>query len=29
VKVAWSTGAIVRSGADFTTFSVGWQTAWF
>jgi hypothetical protein len=29
VKVAWSTGAIVRFGADFTTFSVGWQTAWF
>jgi hypothetical protein len=27
-KVAWSTGAVVRSGADFTTFSVGWQTGW-
>jgi hypothetical protein len=29
VKVAWSTGAIIRYGADFTTFSVGWQTGWF
>lgn len=29
VKFAWSMGAIVRSGADFTAFSVGWQTAWF
>jgi hypothetical protein len=29
VKVAWSTGAVVRSGADFTAFSIGWQTAWF
>ena len=28
IKVAGSTGAIVRSGADFTTFSVGWQTGW-
>lgn len=29
VKLAWSTGAVVRSGADFTAFSVGWQTVWF
>jgi hypothetical protein len=28
VKIAYSTGAIVRFGADFDTFSVGWQTAW-
>jgi hypothetical protein len=28
VKVAWSTGAIVRFGADFTTYSVAWQTGW-
>jgi hypothetical protein len=28
VKVAWSTGAIVRSGADFDTVSVGWTTGW-
>jgi hypothetical protein len=28
VKLAASTGAIVRSGADFTTFSIGWQTGW-
>ncbi len=28
IKVAWSTGAVVRSGADFTTISVGWQAAW-
>ena len=26
VKFAFSTGAIIRSGADFSTFSVGWQT---
>ena len=26
VKFAFSTGAIIRSGADFTTVSVGWQT---
>ena len=25
IKVGWSTGAIIRSGADFTTLSVGWQ----
>ncbi len=29
VKFAGSTGAIIRSGADFTTFSVGWQTTFF
>ncbi len=28
VKIAYSTGAIVRFGANFDTFSVGWQTAW-
>ena len=28
IKVACSTGAIVRFGADFTTLSVGWQTGW-
>jgi hypothetical protein len=28
IKVAWSTGAIIRSGADFRTISVGWQTGW-
>ncbi len=28
IKVAVSTGAIVRYGANFTTFSFGWQTAW-
>jgi hypothetical protein len=29
VKMAISTGAIVRYGADFTTISVGWQTFFF
>lgn len=29
LKLAASTGAIVRSGQDFTTFSLGWQTTWF
>jgi len=29
LKFAVSTGAIVRSGANFTTFSVGWQQAFF
>jgi hypothetical protein len=29
LKFAFSTGAIVRSGADFTTLSVGWQTTFF
>jgi hypothetical protein len=28
VKLACSTGAVIRSGADFTTVSIGWQTAW-
>jgi Putative MetA-pathway of phenol degradation len=26
LKVAFSTGAVIRSGADFTTVSVGWQS---
>lgn len=29
IKFAGSTGAIVRSGANFTTFSVGWQHAFY
>jgi hypothetical protein len=29
VKLAASTGAIVRLGADFTTFSLGWQSTFF
>lgn len=29
IKLAYSTGAIIRSGADFTSFSVGWQTTFF
>lgn len=28
IKLAASTGAIVRAGADFNTFSIGWQTGW-
>ncbi len=28
IKVAYSTGAIVRFGANFDSFSVGWQTGW-
>lgn len=28
IKFAFSTGAIVRVGQDFTTFSIGWQTSW-
>jgi len=28
VKLAVSRGAIVRFGANFTTFSIGWQTGW-
>jgi len=28
IKLAVSTGAIVRYGGDYTTVSVGWQTAW-
>jgi hypothetical protein len=29
VKLAFSTGAIIRSGADFTSISAGWQTTFF
>ena len=29
VKFAFSTGAIIRSGADFSTVSVGWQSTFF
>jgi hypothetical protein len=28
IKLAVSRGAIIRHGADFSTFSFGWQTAW-
>jgi hypothetical protein len=28
IKLAASRGAIVRVGANYTTYSVGWQTAW-
>jgi hypothetical protein len=28
VKLAVSRGAIVQRGTDFTSFSIGWQTAW-
>jgi hypothetical protein len=28
IKFAASTGAVVRVGQDFTTFSLGWQHAW-
>jgi hypothetical protein len=28
IKLAVSTGAIVRAGANFSTFAFGWQTAW-
>jgi hypothetical protein len=28
IKLAVSRGAIIRFGADFTTVSIGWQTAW-
>ncbi|MBN2174328.1 MAG: transporter [Bacteroidales bacterium] len=28
IKLAASTGGIVRVGQDFTTFSIGWQHAW-
>jgi hypothetical protein len=28
IKIAASTGAIVRFGADFNTVSIGWQTNW-
>jgi hypothetical protein len=26
IKFTYSTGAIIRSGADFTSISAGWQT---
>lgn len=29
IKLAASTGAVVRSGQDFTVFSIGYQTSWF
>jgi hypothetical protein len=29
VKFAYSTGAVIRSGADFTSISAGWQTTFF
>jgi hypothetical protein len=29
IKFAYSRGAIIRSGADFTTISAGWQTTFF
>jgi hypothetical protein len=28
LKLAASTGAVVRVGQDFTTFSIGWQRTW-
>ena len=28
IKLSASTGAIVRAGQDFTTFSIGYQTSW-
>jgi hypothetical protein len=29
LKIAYSKGAIVRIGSDFSTISVGWTSAWF
>ncbi len=29
LKLSANTGAIVRVGQDFTTFSIGWQRSWF
>ena len=29
VKMAYSQGAIIRTGADFKTFSIGWNYTWF
>jgi len=29
LKLAGSTGAIIPSGQDFTTFSIAWQHFWF
>jgi hypothetical protein len=28
IKLAASTGAVIRSGANFNVFSIGWQTGW-
>jgi len=28
LKLAASTGAVVRIGQDFTTYSIGWQRSW-
>ena len=29
VKLAYSTGAIIRFGSDFSTLSIAWQTTFF
>jgi hypothetical protein len=29
LKIAYSRGAIIRYGADFSTFSIGWQSSFF
>ena len=29
LKIAFSTGAVVRIGQDFDTFSIGWSKTWF
>ncbi|MBL7877760.1 MAG: hypothetical protein JNL53_18995, partial [Cyclobacteriaceae bacterium] len=29
LKIAYSKGAIIRIGANFSTISVGWTTSWF
>jgi len=29
IKIAASTGAIIRAGADFNTISIAWQGAFF
>lgn len=29
LKIAYSQGAIIRIGANFSTISVGWTTSWF
>jgi hypothetical protein len=29
VKIAYSRGAVVRIGADFSTVSIGWSSTWF
>ena len=29
LKIAYSKGAIIRTGADFSTISVGWTSSWF